>query len=110
MKQSDDRDKPSHYDNDRQPIRTRQHTVCVMRLCRFQHPANFRLSHQQLRSPGAYISATIQMPLADRTVFQMDKTTSENKGILWNIDQDCPVLASVFLIWRYKLNPLINAQ
>jgi hypothetical protein len=56
------------------------------------------VSNQQLHAFGADNSATVQMPVADRVIFQMDKTTPADQGVLRNIrecgqdaDMDCDI-------------------
>lgn len=56
------------------------------------------VSDQQLCASGADNSATVQMPVADRIIFQMDKTTPANQGVLRHFrecgqdaDMDCDI-------------------
>ncbi len=52
------------------------------RLSGYRNKQEVRISNKQL-CPGCFDNRrTLQMPLADRIVFQMDKTASENQSIL----------------------------
>jgi len=77
-------------------FRTLSRTAQTDRLLRHQYEQAIRLSHKQLCSRCADYRTTLQVPLADRTVFQMDQTTPANQSLFSHIikrsqdpDMDC---------------------
>ena len=62
--------------------------------CEYQQKAG--LSYQQFYASSKNYRRALSVPVADRTVFQMDQTTPENQSLLWhlgkcdkNTDLDC---------------------
>ena len=53
-------------------------------LLRYRYKKASGIPDQQLYVTGSGDCPTLQMSLADRTVFQMDQATLENQGILWH--------------------------
>src|SRR5579859_1545404 len=59
-------------------------SVAAYLLCRFPNRKTPHLFDQQFSVPGSDRRATLQMPLADRTVLQVDQTTSAHRKVLWS--------------------------
>ena len=55
------------------------------RLCRCRKPQPLYFSYQQYEPSGGCNCRSLQIAVAGRTFFQMDKTAFENQGVLWDI-------------------------
>ena len=53
-------------------------------LLRFKEQENACVSYQQLRTAGYTDCRFVSLPLAGRTVFQMDQAASQNQSFLWH--------------------------
>ena len=64
-------------------------TVASNSLLRCRQRQTICVFDKQLRVAGTGHRAALQVPLANRTVFQIDQTTSANQSLLWYVTQRC---------------------
>ena len=72
-----------HCSSGSQNLSNLSRSIKANQLFRRQNKSPVRLLDQQFYSSSSNHCTTLQTPMADRNLFQMDQTTSSNQSILW---------------------------
>ncbi len=57
------------------------------KILRYRNQQNYGLSYQQFLASSTHYHSVISLPMAGRTLFQMDQATSTNKEFLWHFSE-----------------------